>query len=130
MFKLIKEIKSKSGELHFRRWSILSSKWFSIYFHGIYKEDLDKHLHSHPWNILTIVLYGSYVESLLVENNIIQNTRNLFNIAYRPYNKYHKICELLSPKVYTIAFVFGKRKTWGYNVDNKFIENNKYRNKK
>ena len=39
--KLIKEIKSKSGEVHFRRWEILKTRWGSIWLHAIYKADQD-----------------------------------------------------------------------------------------
>lgn len=123
--KLIKEIKSKQNILHFRRWRIFCSKYFNIFIHGIYKEDNDTHLHNHPWNLLTIVLYGSYIEEL--ENDIL-NKRTFLNIGYRNRNKYHKINTLLSKKVYTLAFTFGKRNDdWGYNVNNKHIIFNQYR---
>lgn len=48
---LIKEIKSKTGDLHFRRWRIIETPWFSIYVHGIYKADEEAHLHDHPGTI-------------------------------------------------------------------------------
>ncbi len=40
---LVKEIKSKAGELHFRRWRLLQLPFFAIYIHGIYKSDEDLH---------------------------------------------------------------------------------------
>ena len=123
--KLIKEIKSKQNILHFRRWRIFSSKYFNIFIHGIYKEDNDSHLHNHPWNLLTIVLYGSYIEEL--ENEVLYK-RTFLNFGYRNRNKYHKINTLLSKKVYTLAFTFGERNDdWGYNVNNEHIIFNQYR---
>ncbi len=125
--RLIKEIKSKEGILHFRRWSIFQSKYFSIFIHGIYKEDNDLHLHNHPWNLFTFVLKGSYIEE--IETGI--NLRNFSNCAYRTRNKYHKIKTLLSKEVFTLALVFGKRNdNWGYLVDNKHIIHTDYRQKK
>ena len=52
---LVKEIKSKAGEVYFRRWRIISTPLIKIYFHGIYKADEDAHLHNHPWNFISII---------------------------------------------------------------------------
>ncbi len=167
MFKLIKEIKSKEGVLHFRRWNILtvSNRFinFSIYLHGIYKEDQDPHLHNHPWNIATIILWGSYIEELdaddlidkyhdqyegnkslpeylnlteeeywefIVKQHNFFNTRGWLNFGYRPRKHYHKIKKLLSNKVYSLAFVWGKKSDWGYNVDGEEVNHLEYRKKK
>lgn len=125
--KLIKEIKSKDGVLHFRRWAILQTKFLSIYIHGIYKEDNDKHLHNHPWNILTIILKGSYIEQLLDT----EVKRKFLHVGFRNRYQYHKIKELLSDKVFTLAFVFGKRNNkWGYAVDDNHIIHTVYRKNK
>lgn len=125
--KLIKEIKSKDGILHFRRWSIFQSKFFSIYIHGIYKEDNDLHLHNHPWNILTIILKGSYIEQLW--NTEVK--RGFLNIGFRNRYQYHKIKKLTSDKVFTLAFVFGKRNNkWGYSVNDNHIIHTVYRKEK
>jgi len=125
--KLIKEIKSKNGILHFRRWALFQSTFFSIYIHGIYKEDTDLHLHNHPWNILTIILKGTYIEELEKDLNI----RRIYNISYRKRTDYHKIEDMISEKVYSLAFVFGKRnEKWGYLVDGKHITHTEYRKQK
>jgi hypothetical protein len=119
--KLIKEIKSKEGELHFRRYSIFSLPFFSIYIHKIYKADEDKHHHNHPWDIFTIVLKGSYEEKLLGEPHKIVHkltTRTPGHFAWRPRNRYHKINQIFST-VTTLAFVFGNKTPWGYWVGEK-----------
>ena len=72
--KLIKEIKSKSGEVHFRRWEILKTRCGSIWLHAIYKADQDKHLHNHPWDFKSLVLKGSYLEQTekgIIDVNIL-----------------------------------------------------------
>jgi len=121
MFKLVKDIKSKEGIQHFKRWQLFSCKWFSIYLHGIYKEDLDKHCHNHAWNILTIILWGSYTEKLLWCQDpdcFDENRRWPLDIAYRSTDDYHKILTLHTKKVYSLAIV-GKRgpDEWGYMMD-------------
>jgi hypothetical protein len=127
--RLIKEIKSKKGVIHFRRWNILTLPWFSIYIHGIYMHDLDKHCHNHPWNIWTMVLWGSYYERLLNKDYVI-NYRRIFNMSYRNSEQFHKILKLKSKKVYTLAIV-GKRKStdWGYLTESGFVDFKTYRKK-
>lgn len=121
--KLIKEIKSKSGKLHFRRWEILKTPWFSIWIHGIYAPDEDKHLHNHPWDFKSIVLKGKYIEE--TENgNIIQ-----YPVKYNSRNgeDFHKIKKLISESVYTLFISTPIKRDWGYKVDGIFIKHDDYR---
>ena len=121
---LIKEIKSKEGVVHFRRWRLLSLPWFSIYIHGIYKEDLDKNLHDHPWNIFTLILYGGYYEKTRKKTVL----RKPGNYAYRKANKPHKIEKLYKPITYTLAIVGPRKRTWGYQLEGGWwIDNKAYR---
>ncbi|TXI88520.1 MAG: hypothetical protein E6Q36_05370 [Chryseobacterium sp.] len=122
--KLVKEIKSKDGVLHFRRWQLLKTPWFVINVHGIYHKDEDQHLHNHPWNFLSIVLWGSYVEQL---QGSVFNLRTFLDTAYRKAETYHKIYTLCSKSVYTLNFMSAKTKEWGYNVDGKFVGHQEYR---
>jgi len=101
MFKKTKEIISKDGVLHFRRWKIILTPWFAIYIHAIYKADEDKHLHNHPWNFWSFVLKGSYTERL---PNFKLNPRFAGTHQYRD--------------------------TWGYEVNKKFVDHETYRQMK
>lgn len=66
LFPLVKEIKSKEGVLHFRRYRIFETPWLSLYVHRIYESDKDDAPHSHPWKwFVNFVLWGSYMESLM-----------------------------------------------------------------
>jgi hypothetical protein len=121
--KLIKEIRSKEGKLHFRRWELLKTKWFSIWIHGIYESDQDLHLHNHPWDFKSIVLKGSYIE--LTEKGFVWQTPLKFNS--RNGENFHKIYKLLTPVVYTLFFVTPTKREWGYEVNGEFITHEKYR---
>lgn len=126
ILKWVKEIKSKEGELHFKRFSIFACRYFSIYIHHIYKADQDKHLHNHPWNYVSMVIKGSYLEQSVAGVNHIMP----FSFNYAKRNRFHKILKLNDEKVISI-FITGKRhKTWGYNVDNFYIEHDVYRQNK
>lgn len=126
MFDKVKEIKSKDGVVHFRRWRILYTPWFKINLHGIYKRDEDKHLHNHPWNFASIVLKGFYVE----EKSDGLNLRYPGQIAIRKKDVFHKIYSLCSKSVYTLNIMWGKEEVWGYKVDDKFVDHETYRQMK
>lgn len=125
--KLIKEIVSQAGVLHFQRFAIFQSKYFSIYLHKIYKADEDEHCHNHPWKISTFILKGAYIEEIHKVGENLLLYRKRFNFATRERQKFHKIKKLLSPMVTTLAFVIGKREEWGYMVDGRYIDNVTYR---
>lgn len=121
--KLIKTIRSRKGILHFKRWELLKTPWFSIYIHGIYKEDQDKHLHNHPWKIFTLILKGSYIEQLETRNR----KRFPGHFGYLGLNKFHKIQKIVKGPVYTLAIVSKPLQSFGFLVDNKVVEAKEYR---
>jgi hypothetical protein len=140
---LIKEIRSKEGELHFRRWRLLSTPWFSIYIHGIYKEDEDLHLHDHPWNYLSIILRGYFSEKTL-DYDVITDAKSKewksrrieekvvgpSSFIKRKAETFHKIQKLHSKSVYTLFFVGKKFREWGYDVNGQWIDHVTYRKMK
>lgn len=123
MIKLIREIKSKTGDVHFKRWEILKTRWGSIWLHAIYKADIDKHLHNHPWHFISIILKGSYKE--ITQKGISFQRPGKINI--RNGENYHKILEVESKVVYTLFFATEPKRLWGYDVDGKFLDHETYR---
>lgn len=140
---LIKEIKSQLGELHFQRYRIIETKWFNIYVHYIAKSDEDKHMHDHPWDFISIILWGGYAEILKkvwwkttneiekIEYNV--KTYKPISIIHRPANDFHQIT-LLKP-TFTLVFTGPRKRTWGYLTVSdwtgyKWIDNVTYRNMK
>jgi hypothetical protein len=130
--RLIREIRSRSGELHFRRWIILRTPWFEVYIHGIYKEDQDLYLHNHPWKIWTMILKGGYIEEL--HNNSgsnIERKRLFGHKSKADINDFHKIKKMIKSPTYSLAVV-GKRVNddWGYMVDGEFVDHKTFRKNK
>lgn len=121
-FKLVREIKSKQEELHFRRWKLFTLFNLNFYIHKIYLPDRDEHLHNHPWDYFSLVLKGDFIE----QNEHGLKTMNIGKFVFRNGRKYHKI--FATGGVVTTLFITTKRKyNWGYLVDGKFIGNKKYR---
>jgi hypothetical protein len=122
--RLVKEIRSKIGTLHFRRWALFETTYVSLYFHQIYRADEDPHLHNHPWNIATWILDGGYIETTEAGDEV----RREGSFAYRTRKQFHKIKELLKGRTCTLALCIGKRNDWGYKLeDGSVVSNEQYR---
>ena len=126
MLKLVKEIRSKSGDLHFKRWEIWSTKWFNIYLHFINKADEDKHMHDHPWSFWSIILKGKYIEFLEQPKPGSIVSRGFLNMAYRKKNTYHMIGVLVEP-TWSLVITGPGGREWGYSTEQGWIDNKTYR---
>lgn len=125
--KLVKEIKSKEGVLHFQRWRIMETPLFNIYVHKIHKADEDRHLHNHPWNFAVLCIGGSYIEEANTKGFVFVKP---WNFRYRGHRAYHKILKIVKGPVITLVLTVGRKKLWGYNVDGVFVDHETYRNQK
>jgi hypothetical protein len=127
---LVKEIISKEGVVHFRRYRLFHTPWFRIYIHKILKSDEDIHLHSHPWHLLSFILRGSYSEIYAQHPNwksLKEKTLNAGNVNYHKPCDIHKLT-LKSKEVWSFVIAYGKSKNWGYRLkDGTFIDHKKYR---
>lgn len=122
---MVKEIKSKSGELHFRRYRIFWTPWFALYIHRIYKADEDEHMHSHPWTFfMSYVLSGGYVEATnLIGKEYLVKTAG--SIGGRWWHEYHRLPYIIEPTT-TLVMTFGNEK-WGYQVNGQHCDHALYR---
>jgi hypothetical protein len=124
---LIKEIRSKSGEVHFRRWRLLSTPWFNIYIHNILKSDADTDAHDHPWNFTSIILKGSYQEyNELGELSPIYKCGSIHSLKTTEFHRLKLI------KSATTLAITGKRKhdPWGYMTEGGWVDFKTYRQNK
>jgi hypothetical protein len=133
---LVKEIVSKEGVVHFRRYRLLSTPWFNIYIHNILKSDEDAHPHDHPWGFIALMFWGSYLEEWLgayedyrywAGTELRQDVRSIGSLYYHQAKDFHKIT-LRSPSVWTLVFASGrKRPGWGYQTRQGWIHFKDYR---
>lgn len=118
------------------RWQWLPS----IRLHIIYREDIDRHLHDHPWNARTIVLNGWYVEERLIDdrpqvpssgpNGTIDgfvkqsktfHIRNQGDTGRLLYGQFHRITKVKPGGVMTLFFTWPFRGDWGFLVDGRKV---------
>lgn len=135
LFSKVMEIRSRTGELHFERFSIIELPWFAIYIHKIHKADKDPHLHSHPWNFATLTLKGSYVEKylntdLFCEKQEAERVKSAGSFASAGRTYFHKIEEILDGPVHTLFVTWGRHENWNYLVNGVRIESSTYRHLK
>lgn len=97
------------GSKYLTRWILFECPWFGVYLHKFWDSDFERALHDHPWNFISIILKGSYMEHC-------QNTtviRHPFSVAYRPATHRHRV-ELMGEYVWTLMLVSGRKRMWGF----------------
>lgn len=121
----------------------IPSRWQwlpSIRVHIIMREDIDRHLHDHPWNARTIVLRGWYVEERLSDDRpqVPSNGANgtidgfvkqskTFHIRDKGYTgrllygQFHRITKVKPGGVMTLFFTWPYRGEWGFLVDGRKV---------
>lgn len=133
---LVKEIISKEGVVHFRRYRLLSTPWFNIYIHNILKSDEDRDPHDHPWGFIVFMFWGSYQEDWLgayedyrywAGQPLRTSIRSIGSLFAHAAKDFHKIT-LRSKSVWTLVFASGrKRPGWGYQTRKGWIHFKEYR---
>lgn len=122
--KLVKEIKSKEGVLHFRRYLLLNLGIIKIYIHHIFQSDTDLHLHNHPWNFISLTLSGEWVERL--ETNY--QVRGVGSLNFKRWGSFHKIDRVIKGPVKSLFITWGKNPDkWGFLVNGVKIDFDEYR---
>lgn len=126
---LVKEITSKEGIVHFRRYRLLSLPWLRIYVHHILVSDYEDHFHTHPWHFESHILYGSYSEKWTkhpLHDQVINNKYSAGDAVQHNAKDAHQLT-LISPEVWTFVITWGRPETWGYHTQQGFIEHQIYR---
>lgn len=128
---LVKEIKSRAGQVHFRRWAFAENKHFALYLHNIRRADEDADPHDHPWDFVSFVLRGGYDEFVLGPDGPYAARRKPFRFVYHPTTDFHRVTQLLTGSSWTLVLT-GPRKhePWGYHTDTGWVDHVTYRKRK
>lgn len=128
-FLLVKEIISKYGQVHFRRYRLIETPWFAVYVHQICKSDEDTDPHDHPWGFSSVILEGAYQESCWYAphfDSMQIQTYYTGDVIEHKAEDAHKL-RLLSTEVWTLVFTSGRERYWGYQTKNGWIGHKEYR---
>lgn len=110
------EVPDYDGDgLYLTRWRIIQTPWFGLYLHRMTGPDPRPTLHDHPWNFLSIVLRGGYIERRLDPLTMVVNEAHRIRRVNRMRtHDAHSIRRLLRVPTWTLLFVGARRRTWGY----------------
>lgn len=113
-------LRHADGSLYMGRYALFESKYLSARVHHIATEDHDDVPHDHPWNFISIVLRGGYVERLgLLDEAAI--ARREGSIAHRKAKDAHRIT-YVAPDTWTL-FIYGRfQHDWGFYTPEGWVQ--------
>lgn len=117
-------IKREDGSVYLVRYHIFHSKYINIMVHHILQSDTDC-MHDHPWDFVSIILKGGYVEyydeshfyeakdGLLVRIPIVKSKIvHPFTFNFRPAKWIHRL--EIHQDCWTLVMTFGRKRDWGF----------------
>jgi hypothetical protein len=124
-FKKRKDICRKDGKIYLQRWNLFECNLFSLKIHKILLTD-DDCLHDHPWNFISIILKGGYVEYREIDKEEwdedehcqgywiekISKIYHPFNILYRKSTDKHRL--QIHQTCWTFVISLKKTREWGF----------------
>lgn len=99
------------GDEYLDRIRIIVTPWFQIMLHRIYRPDRQRDLHDHPWDFLSIILWGRYIETT------VAGDRRCRWWNWKRATDRHSIKWCSRRPVWTLVFTGPRQRTWGFWVD-------------
>lgn len=125
MFKL-PWVEHRSDFDDFTRITLLSLFGFRVVLH-IFKKDDQHPYHDHPYNLLSILLWGRYEELTPAEYSgyyVVRRTAP--SIWWIPARRAHRIRLVQGRRAVTLCFFGRKHRTWGFYVGGNWVESKRY----
>lgn len=116
-------IKRDDGQLYMMRWYLIKNKHFNLMIHKIVLSDHEC-VHDHPWNFLSLILKGGYVEHVEIPlpDGTLYKTSKIYHplsILFRKAEHRHKL-EIHQP-CWTLVLRFKVKRRWGFWTKNGWI---------
>ena len=116
------------GETYMRRYHLINNRKFGIRLHHIRLPDYGRELHDHPFDFVSIVLKGWYIEKLM---DAPQRVMHGFGRPhYRKAETSHVITDVSKNGVWTLVFRGPIRRRWGFwqsqNKKMKWVPHSQY----
>ena len=107
-------------EAHFVRYRLVQTPWFGLYAHRFDNADV-RTFHDHPWNFVSVILRGGYVEAQAVWDDtsfwpVDTKPRRLRagSINRKRATELHYVARLLRKPTWTLVLVGRRQRKWGY----------------
>lgn len=127
-----RHIISNGVTVYIDRISLITTPWFSIKLHRIYRPDEQRELHDHPWTFLSIVLWGSYVEDVPCRgcdrhyDDGHNAKRKIRWWNWKRAEDSHSIRKVSRSPVWTLVFTGRRRRIWGFYTRDGWVAWNEY----
>lgn len=111
---------------HFVRLRVIDTPWFGVYVHKLITEDPGDP-HDHPFNFISVILRGGYVEARFKDQYDWIQTRRAYGegfprINYMTTENLHRITSVAYGRpCWTLVFRGRRVKQWGFRVGNRMI---------
>ena len=84
-------------------------------YHQILRSDDDRHLHDHPWDFISVILDGSYVET--TESGEVEHGRG--SVLTRSAESAHRLT--LKAPVWSFVITAPARRRWGFHTEDGWV---------
>lgn len=111
------------GEVYMRRYHLLASRWLSLRVHHIRLPDAGRHLHDHPFDFITTVLFGAYWEAFPDATSVLHRRGC---VRFRQAEVAHAITDVPVGGAWTFVVTGPRRREWGFYVDGEWIHEHNY----
>jgi hypothetical protein len=101
-----------------RRWKLEVGDWFSIRLHHWVEGDPEEYQHAHPWNFLTIVLWGGYDD---VGEGRAPDLVRAPTVRYRPLTWRHSVINC-RPNTWTIVITGRVIRKWRFWIGEREVD--------
>lgn len=114
-------IQRNDGAPYLIRYYILRTPWFRIRLHNILLSDYDC-LHDHPWNFISLILWGGYGEMFNDEEK--PREHSMGKVLFRKAEDKHRL--IVNKPAWTLVFMLKRRREWGFFTKKGWVEFWKY----
>ena len=100
-----------------KRHRLIRVPWFGIFIHEIFRPDVDRDVHDHPWAFWSLVLKGQYKEEVIhirCTNGLETKVHRRFSLHKMPLHKAHYISDILGPLVTLVVVGRRQKESWGF----------------
>lgn len=106
---ILKPYKSISNYLH--RFTLIKVGKLHIRLHRILSKDMTTLYHNHPFNYISIILFGGYKEKVLTNNKEQTLSHKFLSIIKRDNTTYHRI-EQVKKNTITLFITYKNNNKW------------------
>jgi len=115
-------IYDEDGDPYLVRYRLIWTPWAKLYLHHILRSDGDRHLHDHPFDFWSLIIWNGYWEVIPDrEFGTWSKMRLAIWLVRKKAEELHRL-ELFGNKpTWTLVWAGRKRRDWGFKTEDGWI---------